>query len=145
VRLTDQTHILQLSKLAVGCIFAFTKVFSLSRKVNGEEPPTLEVPWNEARNNLFSPRAVAATQASSLLRPAQKMIVITFGGGARDEETFAEDGRENIPNLLHTLLPQDTFFSQVVNAGILGHYVATTKITIAGMLLPFMSISSFSH
>ncbi len=73
-------------------------------------------------------RAVAAMQASSLLRPAQKTIVVTFGGGARDEETFAEDGRENIPNLLHTLLPQGTFFTQVVNAGILGHYVATASI-----------------
>jgi hypothetical protein len=58
----------------------------------------------------------------------QKTIVVTFGGGARDEETFAEEGQENIPNLLYTLLPQGTFFSQVVNAGILGHYVATASI-----------------
>jgi hypothetical protein len=72
--------------------------------------------------------AALASQTASVLRPTQKTIVVTFGGGARDEETFAEDGQENIPNLLHTLLPQGTFFSHVVNAGILGHYVATASI-----------------
>jgi hypothetical protein len=72
-------------------------------------------------------RGVSA-QPLSVLRPSQKTIVVTFGGGARDEETFSEEGQENIPNLLQTLLPQGTFFSQVVNAGILGHYVATASI-----------------
>jgi hypothetical protein len=62
------------------------------------------------------------------MRPAEKTIVVTFGGGARDEETFAEEGQENIPNLLEKLLPQGTFFPQVRNAGILGHYVATASI-----------------
>ncbi len=60
--------------------------------------------------------------------PAQKTVVVTFGGGARDDETFAEDGQQNIPHLLRELLPQGTFFTQVVNAGILGHYVATASI-----------------
>ncbi len=69
-----------------------------------------------------------AFAAQTMARPAQKTIVVTFGGGARDEETFAQDGQENIPHLLSTLLPQGTFFSQVVNAGILGHYVATASI-----------------
>lgn len=66
--------------------------------------------------------------AQTGFRAAPKSIVVTFGGGARDEETFAEEGQENIPNLLHTLLPQGTFFSHVVNGGILGHYVATASI-----------------
>lgn len=61
-------------------------------------------------------------------RPSEKTIVVTFGGGARDEETFAEEGQENIPHLLGTLLPQGTFFTQVRNGGILGHYVATASI-----------------
>jgi hypothetical protein len=74
----------------------------------------------------------ASAYPVSLLRPSQKTIVVTFGGGARDEETFAEEGQENIPHLLHTLLPQGTFFTQVVNAGILGHYVATASI-VTGM------------
>jgi len=54
--------------------------------------------------------------------------VVTFGGGARDEETFMPDGQENIPFLLHELIPQATFFAQVVNRGILGHYVATASL-----------------
>jgi len=32
----------------------------------------------------------------------RKVIVITFGGGARDQETFAPEGQENIPSMLHT-------------------------------------------
>ncbi|MEK6399042.1 MAG: hypothetical protein V4734_13210 [Terriglobus sp.] len=69
-----------------------------------------------------------AAPLSSALMPSQKTIIMTFGGGARDEETFAEEGQGNIPNLLNTLLPQGTFFTQVRNGGILGHYVATASI-----------------
>ena len=58
----------------------------------------------------------------------QKVIVVTFGGGARDEETFAPEGQENIPHLMNELIPRATFFTQVVNRGILGHYVATASL-----------------
>jgi len=58
----------------------------------------------------------------------RKMIVVTFGGGARDQETFAPQGQENIPHLLKELIPQASFFTQVVNHGILGHYVATASL-----------------
>lgn len=54
--------------------------------------------------------------------------MVTFGGGARDEETFAPEGQENIPHLMKELIPQATFFTQVVNRGILGHYVATASL-----------------
>ena len=54
--------------------------------------------------------------------------MITFGGGARDQETFAPEGQENIPHLMSELIPQSTFFTQVVNRGILGHYVATASL-----------------
>ncbi len=57
-----------------------------------------------------------------------KVIVVTFGGGARDEETFMPDGQENIPHLMRELIPQSTFYTQVVNRGILGHYVATASL-----------------
>lgn len=72
--------------------------------------------------------SVAATVRGQVLNFAPKTIVVTFGGGARDEETFAQEGQANIPHLLNQLLPQGTFFTQVVNAGILGHYVATASI-----------------
>jgi hypothetical protein len=75
----------------------------------------------------------ALLSASPMLRGAvaqkkRKTIVITFGGGARDQETFAPEGQENIPNLLKQLIPQSSFFTQVVNHGILGHYVATASL-----------------
>src|SRR5579863_1939399 len=73
---------------------------------------------------LRSPWARAAVAASK-----RKVIVVTFGGGARDQETFAPEGQENIPHLMRELIPQATFFTQVVNRGILGHYVATASLT----------------
>ncbi|ACO33889.1 hypothetical protein ACP_0069 [Acidobacterium capsulatum ATCC 51196] len=70
----------------------------------------------------FAPLRAAA------LPLGRKVVVVTFGGGARDEETFAPEGQENIPHLLHDLFPQSTFYAQVINRGILGHYVATASL-----------------
>jgi hypothetical protein len=61
-------------------------------------------------------------------RRKRKVIVITFGGGARDQETFAPEGQHNIPHLLNELAPQSSFFTHVTNRGILGHYVATASL-----------------
>jgi len=72
---------------------------------------------------LRSPLARAASLARN-----KKVVVITFGGGARDQETFAPEGQENVPNMLRDLIPRATFFTQVVNHGILGHYVATASL-----------------
>ena len=69
------------------------------------------------------PLAFAATPSAK-----RKVVVVTFGGGARDQETFAPEGQENIPHLLRELIPQAAFFTQVVNRGILGHYVATASL-----------------
>ena len=38
------------------------------------------------------------------------------------------EGQENIPHLMNDLIPQASFFTQVVNHGILGHYVATASL-----------------
>src|SRR5580704_1402492 len=65
---------------------------------------------------------------SGIPQRKRKVVVITFGGGARDQETFAPEGQENIPHLMGELIPQSTFFTQVVNRGILGHYVATASL-----------------
>jgi hypothetical protein len=69
----------------------------------------------------------APLRAAALPR-GQKTVVVTFGGGARDEETFAPEGQENIPHMMNELIPQATFCTQVVNRGILGHYVATASL-----------------
>ncbi len=65
---------------------------------------------------------------SGVAQKRRKVVVITFGGGARDQETFAPEGQENIPHLMRELIPQSTFFTQVINRGILGHYVATASL-----------------
>jgi hypothetical protein len=86
----------------------------------------------------FLSSAAGLTLGSTLLRSPwardadspsrRKVVVVTFGGGARDQETFAPEGQENIPHLMRELIPQSTFFTQVVNRGILGHYVATASL-----------------
>ncbi len=58
----------------------------------------------------------------------RKVIVVTFGGGARDQETFAPEGQRYIPHMLNELAPRSTFFTHVENRGILGHYVATASL-----------------
>jgi hypothetical protein len=70
-----------------------------------------------------------------------KVVVVTFGGGARDQETFAPEGQENIPHLLRELLPQASLFTQVVNRGILGHYVATASLATGA----YETINNFSE
>jgi hypothetical protein len=76
--------------------------------------------------SLISVRSYGARR--SPVNSKQKVIVVTFGGGARDDETFSIDGQQYIPHLLNTLAPQSCFFTQVINRGILGHYVATASI-----------------
>ncbi|HZQ20722.1 MAG TPA: hypothetical protein VFA90_18675 [Terriglobales bacterium] len=68
------------------------------------------------------------SRLSGAISAKRKVIVVTFGGGARDQETFAPEGQENIPHLMRELIPQSSFFTQVVNRGILGHYVATASL-----------------
>jgi len=75
-------------------------------------------------STLLGPGAFAGTA----IKNKRKVVVITFGGGARDQETFAPEGQENIPHLMSELIPQSAFFTQVVNRGILGHYVATASL-----------------
>ena len=72
--------------------------------------------------------ATRSLSRSGVPTKKRKVVVITFGGGARDQETFAPEGQENIPHLMRELIPQSTFFTQVVNHGILGHYVATASL-----------------
>lgn len=69
-----------------------------------------------------------ALARAGVVSKKRKVVVITFGGGARDQETFASEGLLNIPHLLGELIPQSSFFTQVANRGILGHYVATASL-----------------
>ncbi|MDQ1474700.1 MAG: hypothetical protein QOJ99_6180 [Bryobacterales bacterium] len=107
---------------------------------------------SQSRRN-FLRLATGAAGASAFFGPStlralvaprgKKAVVVTFGGGARDDETFMPDGQENIPHLLNELIPQATFFSQVVNKGILGHYVATASI-VTGVYETFNNFAAVS-
>ena len=98
--------------------------------------PSLDLAWSRreflhsasglALGSTLLPSALFAR--SRVPQNARKVVVITFGGGARDQETFSAEGQENIPHLIHDLIPQSAFFTQVVNRGILGHYVATASL-----------------
>jgi hypothetical protein len=87
---------------------------------------------------------LASSTLNAMVAPKnRKAVIVTFGGGARDEETFMPDGQENIPRLLHELMPQATFFTNVVNKGILGHYVATASI-VTGAYETFNNFAAVS-
>lgn len=108
------------------------------------------ISWSR-RDFLRSASAGAAAAAFSAFSPlramavrkGQKAVVVTFGGGTRDEETFMPDGRENIPHLLNEFIPQGTIFTQVVNRGILGHYVATASL-VTGVYETFNNFAAVS-
>jgi hypothetical protein len=72
--------------------------------------------------------SVLPLRAWASIPQKRKVVVVTFGGGARDEETFGPEGQANIPRMLNELMPQAAFFTQVQNNGILGHYVATASL-----------------
>src|SRR5580698_407630 len=106
----------------------------MPRHTNPDSTPR-EIVQAVSRSRRDFLRTVTGAAAASFLPFAgraatrnQKTIVVTFGGGARDEETFMPEGQENIPHLLKEFIPQGTFFTQVVNRGILGHYVATASL-----------------
>jgi hypothetical protein len=115
-----------------------------SRRIEGA------ISWSRREFLRAATGATAATVLSAFsplramaMRKGQKAVVVTFGGGTRDEETFMPDGQENIPHLLREFVPQGTFFTQVVNRGILGHYVATASL-VTGVYETFNNFAAVS-
>jgi hypothetical protein len=84
--------------------------------------------WGAAGITVASAIGSTRWARAATLPSKRKIIVVTFGGGARDQETFAPEGQENIPHLMKEFIPRGSFFTQVVNRGILGHYVATASL-----------------
>jgi hypothetical protein len=117
----------------------FLKNPTLRREAVRHSSADRELRQTIARNRReFLRSATGLALGGALLRPSwaraaavpqkRKVVVITFGGGARDQETFAPEGQQNIPHLMREFIPQASFFTQVVNRGILGHYVATASL-----------------
>src|SRR5947199_1884181 len=100
--------------------------YELSRQLAWHRREFLRCTAGIALGSSLLPSSLSAR--TGIAASKRKVIVITFGGGARDRETFAPEGQENIPHLMRELIPQSSFFTQVVNRGILGHYVATASL-----------------
>ena len=60
-------------------------------------------------------------------RSQNKVIIVTFGGGVRNSETFAPEGVRNIPHLL-ALKPEGYFYRSCINSGVLSHFNSTASI-----------------
>ena len=58
-------------------------------------------------------------------RPDRKVIVVTFGGGVRYEDSLAPSGWVNIPHLAKELVPQGLVYPTARYDGITGHFNST--------------------
>src|SRR5919201_1212019 len=56
------------------------------------------------------PRAAWAQRTARAKRLDRRVIVVTFGGGVRYEDTLAPEGWVNIPHLAKELVPQGLVF-----------------------------------
>src|SRR5262245_17042362 len=74
--------------------------------------------------------SVAGPQSSGVRRPRSKrpdrrVIVVTFGGGVRYEDTLAREGWINIPHLATELVPQGLVYPVARYEGLTGHFNST--------------------
>lgn len=76
-------------------------------------------------NRVLPPSLLSAAESPG--RPGGKVIIVTFGGGVRNSETFAPEGLRNIPRLA-ALRPQGYFYKTCSNLGVLSHFNATGSI-----------------
>ena len=56
--------------------------------------------------DFWLPRRVFAQRSSRPRKPERRVIVVTFGGGVRYEDTLAPGGWVNIPHLASEIVPQ---------------------------------------
>ena len=56
--------------------------------------------------DFWLPRRVFAQRAPRSRKPERRVIVVTFGGGVRYEDTLAPAGWVNIPHLASEIVPQ---------------------------------------
>lgn len=70
-------------------------------------------------------RLFAQGAAARSVRPDRKVIVVTFGGGVRYEDTLAPQGWVNIPHLAQELVPQGLVYPVARYEGLTGHFNST--------------------
>src|SRR5919198_3923613 len=71
------------------------------------------------------PRNLFAQKTPKVRKPARKVIVVTFGGGVRYEDTLAREGWVNIPHLASELVPQGLVYPVARHEGLTGHFNST--------------------
>src|SRR5262247_4732544 len=69
-------------------------------------------------HHLFAERAPSK-------KPERRVIVVTFGGGVRYEDTLAPEGWVNIPHLASELVPQGLVYPVARHEGLTGHFNST--------------------
>jgi hypothetical protein len=71
------------------------------------------------------PRHVFAQKNTGSRKPERRVIVVTFGGGVRYEDTMAPEGWANIPHLASELVPQGLVYPVARHEGLTGHFNST--------------------
>src|SRR6476661_4584444 len=71
------------------------------------------------------PRRLQAQVPRRSTRPDRRVIVVTFGGGARYEDTLAPEGWVNIPHLAGEIVPQGLVYPVARYEGLTGHFNST--------------------
>ena len=71
------------------------------------------------------PRRLFAQRISAPRKPERRVIVVTFGGGVRYEDTLAPEGWVNIPHLASELVPQGLVYPVARHEGLTGHFNST--------------------
>jgi hypothetical protein len=74
------------------------------------------------------PRRVFAQNSSKFKKPDRRVIVVTFGGGVRYEDTLAPQGWANIPHLAGELVPQGLVYPVARYDGLTGHFNSTAAM-----------------
>jgi hypothetical protein len=76
--------------------------------------------------DLWLPRRLFARQRpAAFTKPDRRVIVVTFGGGVRYEDTLAPEGWVNIPHLASELVPQGLVYPVARYEGLTGHFNST--------------------
>jgi hypothetical protein len=76
----------------------------------------------------FLPAPLRARKPAEYEKPKYRAIVVTFGGGARFQDTFAPEGWVNIPHLTSDLLSQGLFYPVARNEGLTGHFNSSSAL-----------------
>ena len=78
--------------------------------------------------DLWLPRRLFAQTPPRFTKPDRRVIVVTFGGGVRYEDTLAPQGWVNIPHLANQLIPKGLVYPVARYEGLTGHFNSTAAM-----------------